>query len=416
MTNSYLSFVSCIYFRNRLKVWKPPAEASRDSLCLAPIDRFVYLNTARKFHRIVETAKLKPQYPHPIFPFRNQYAAHPESLRLPEVQKVEREDQFLVQFMMDLRFREILNGQSREACKKTGKQVSAAPVDDTFAEAHRLFRQEVKICTRMIWASRMILDINDILGANISRPHSEMQETVMHARKIVDFQKPGPDGVAQPGGGGECWLRKDEDIFIIMHDVCEPIKTNHEFFVGAKNIQLEENARNPLHSVFTSLDSVPAKPFNMANHGATRDDQLVPPNDEPLFIFTHNPLYCGTRAFQTLIHMEHAGLTLASHHHTILSIANLSNALRKLNKLNLPWEDLDRAIELQMGPLFRSTLPSTPEDIQTNLMLRLGWSATTWAPPRDHKSLSTRHVSKYNKQTIQGPLLTGDPVAGIFRQ
>lgn len=284
----------------------------------------------------------------------------------------------------------------------------------------------------MIWALRMILDINEVLGDDCPRPHHEMRETVNHALKILDFQIPGPDGVAQPGGGGERWLRKDEEVCLITYDLCKPIRTNHELFVGDRKIVLDSDARDPLHSVFTSRDSIPAeyrsryedrlskglgdlfltKPPNMVNYVASRDAQFIRPNDEPLFIFTHNPLYCGTRAFQILVHMEHAGMTLASHHHTILSIAHHANALRKLDKLELRWEDLDRVIKLQMGPLFGSTLPSTPQQIQTNLMLRLGYSSRTWA--RDQKSLSTRHLPKYNLKKILGPQLTGDPVAAIF--
>lgn len=148
-TNSYLSLVSCIFLRSRLDVWNNPAQTSRDSLCLAPLDKFVYLNTARTFHRVVELAKLKPKYPQPIAPFSYQYAApaHWSLLGLPEVQKAEREDQFLVQFMMDLRFREFFIAESREALKSSGHRVSAAPIDDLFTEAHRLFWEEGKAHT-----------------------------------------------------------------------------------------------------------------------------------------------------------------------------------------------------------------------------------------------------------------------------
>lgn len=107
---------------------------------------------------------------------------------------------------------------------------------------------------------------------------------------------------------------------------------------------------------------------------------------EPDFLLTHNPMASGTLEFIVALGMEHAGTTLASHHHSIFAIAHLYNAIRQCGRTDLSWAELEKIMNNQMSVLFAGELPTTPKTFHTRFALQMGFSAKNFARNQRHNN------------------------------
>ena len=158
------------------------------SLELTPFDDFIYLSTTRilmKFSFLSDMpANAKPDYPVLCPPMRFAYISRPELLGTPHMDQKEPEDLVLSQFMID----QVLWDHYREATKQVDPAVRGRPpMDDELTIKLRKIRTEGELSVVLVFASRIFLDIQDIMGVDVGKSYQELK-TIKEIDKIMNLQ------------------------------------------------------------------------------------------------------------------------------------------------------------------------------------------------------------------------------------
>lgn len=97
-----------------------------------------------------------------------------------------------------------------------------------------------------------------------------------------------------------------------------------------------------------------------------------------------NPLLCGLIMFNFKMRAQDLGVTLANAWSSILTTAQIYNAVRQEKLLSLPWKDMEMLISLQSEEtFFVGEHPKSPEEYVKRFALNMGYSATMFA--KDHR-------------------------------
>ena len=184
--------------------------ASDESLKITPFDDIIYLPTARILMKFQRLMGLDLGYLQPVPPFRFAYFSRPELLELPMTKKTEKEDLFLSQILIDLSLNDVI----REGLgDRTGQK---SPVEDEFSNGLECLRNAREISAWIVFASRIILDVQEILGRDVEGGYNDIRSATQDALKVLGFHVEGDKLV--PGGNGECWHVKDADLLLKMHN------------------------------------------------------------------------------------------------------------------------------------------------------------------------------------------------------
>lgn len=133
----------------------------------------------------------------------------PELLELPETKKSEEEDLLLSQFLID----SSLNGMIRDPANQPGQK---PPVEDEFNHGLERFREAGENLVWIVFASKIIIDVQDILGNDVGRGYDDLRTTAHDTSNVLDFHVEGIE--LMPGGNGECWHSKDADLPLNIHN------------------------------------------------------------------------------------------------------------------------------------------------------------------------------------------------------
>ena len=384
--DSYHALAMTIYYEDSYARGECPVNklASNESLRLTPFDDFIYLPTARTLSTFQRMMKFEIPYPQPMPPFRFSYIARPELLELPEIKKAEQEHLLLSQILIDSSLTDLVVPL---LIKQRGRK---APPEDEFSEGLLKLRMEGEFSAWIVFASKVILDIYDILGADAKRGYSELSHAGAAAMEILDFH---PQGNELMPGGGLCWRTKDVDIAQDIYDFAD-------FWIKEGPLPLFKARYAADHKAESEPQDLEELPQKVQDHlrarGIHNDDVLpehkanaekmdisfIKPAEDPAFIYNSNPLYCGSLAFNIAIGMEIAGIRLANHHLTIFAVAHLYNALQQADVVRGKWPELDKIIQLHIGQLFAGKLPTKLSECHTRLSVRMGASASDFARNR----------------------------------
>ena len=123
---------------------------------------------------------------------------------------MEKEDLLLSQILID----SSLNDVIREGLgDRTGQK---PPVEDELSNGLECLRNAREISVWIVFASRIILDIQEILGRDVECGYNDLRSAIQDALKVLDFHVEGDELV--PGGNGECWYVKDADLPSRIHN------------------------------------------------------------------------------------------------------------------------------------------------------------------------------------------------------
>lgn len=395
--DSYRALSTTIFYEDSFAKGEDPEEklASDEHLRLTPFDDLIYLPTARTLLNFRRVMRFQIDYPQPLPPYRFNYIARPELLKLPETKKAEQEHLFLSQFLMDSSLNDVIKPGFG---KVRGRE---SPPEDEFSDGLLKLRKEGEVSAWIVFASRVILDINDILGEDVKWGYEELYQTGAAATKTLDFQSEGNERVP----GGLCWHTNDANIAQDVYDIAE-------FWIKEASLPLikaEIAANQKPGNQFIEFHDFPQKIQDRLRAQGVHDDNVLPehkanaekmdlsliePAEDPAFVFNCNPLYCGSLAFDIAIDMEIAGIKLANHHLTIFAIAHLYNALQQTQVVQGRWPELDKIIELHIGQLFAGKLPAKPSECHTRLSVRMGASAIDLARNRRTTTQTQRLTGK----------------------
>lgn len=398
----------------------PEARTKSDFLKITPFDEFIYLSTARTLIKFEQLASMKIAYPQPVPECRISYVSRPELLELPEVKKWEVEDRRLSQFLMDMTFYDTY----RDAMGHVRQQ--DALVEDELSSGLLKLRKEGEISAWVVFASRVLLDIQEILGRAAGEAYKELRDAGATASSILDLKVEGH--VLTPGASGERWIEKDGKLIMKINEMLRIWIIDSPFLTLKRRWLAEKGPLgNPFHPM-EELDPETRHFLKQSLRAKGRDVETNPPQYildnakkigirpiEPAvddsFIYTQNPLYCGTLSFNLAANMEEAGITLSNHHLVIFAVSHIYNALQQTGILNAQWPDMDRIIKLHIKPLFNGQLPTTPKDFHTRFCLRLGFSPRNFAPnQRAPRSIIRTPGNR------DGPKIAGTPTSNIFRE
>ncbi|KAK5674274.1 hypothetical protein LTS10_013012 [Elasticomyces elasticus] len=389
----YDNLTAVIFSADAIRSGKDPEQAeealrSPDRLKILPFDEFIYLPTARtlmKFAAMKELVQLET-WPPPVPPMRFNYIINPALLESPRLQKYEREDSLLTQFMLDI----VLADEVKKSAMQEGMdpQSGGLVVADVLTSYLRKVWTDDNISVTNVFASRLWLDIVEL---HDGQPNTggELAVEAALAQKTFDF-KIDSDGILDTGGGVR-WLAKDESLMLGLHGL--KIRIEHPTFGEYKRGMLDGSSEdNGL-----SLDSPDMDPEVKAaieeqlnkkypdrkppeqkyiDNAERLNIQFIRPHEDENFLINYNPIYCGTAALLLALKTEEAAIALANHHMTIFATAHLYNALKQLRVIDIEWPALDRIMELQAGPIFAGQrpgdVPKTPQAMQSHLELRVG--------------------------------------------
>jgi hypothetical protein len=221
-------------------------------------------------------------------------------LKLPKIKKMETEDKFPTQMLMDLAFQDEGN---KLYLKHRGLETY---VRDELTRGFDKLRGKGEISVWLVFGSKVLIDMHDILGDDIKRGHQALLDTAASIKLKIPCRVEESLEVKALIIDGEQWNSKDDAIVMKMcHDI-QPIKNDP--VSRLKDMYLE--------------DRPPAKRFWISIEKYTEID-AIKPSTIPSFINVSNPLFCGTRALELTLNMEQAGVILANQHQSIFLGAHL---------------------------------------------------------------------------------------------
>lgn len=416
---SYEAISLIIFYADSFSKGDDPEEKlkSSDTLKLTEFDEFIYLSTARILMKFERVASFKVvEYPQPVPPVRCSYISRPELLELPEVKKWENDDRCLSQLLMDMSCHDMFRDIARDR--------EVTPVEDELSNGLLKLRKEGEVSVWIVFASKVFLDIQDILGRAVGQCYQELRDAAVSANTILDLHVEGEELV--PGGSGERWLTRDAAQVLNLHNILtfwiidNTFPELKEMILAAsdspsdKLISLEdvdqetrEHIMRELRAKGRDVDDGPSQEH--IENAKRLDLRIITPATDPSFLFLQNPLYSGTLAFNLVADMEEVGITLANHHLTIFAISHLYNALQRMGILETRWPEMDHLIKLQIKPLFAGQLPTTPKEFHSRFSLQLGYSTRNFAQGASYSLI--RAASKKKR-----PLMARTPTSNIFRR
>lgn len=202
---SYDTIAIVIFYANAFSHGEDPKQTMETNKMLrpTPFDDFIYLSTSRilmKYEFLSKMAPNSPDYPIISFPLRGGFTSCPEILGTPYMDKKEEEDALLSQLMMDLDLFDFYN----KTVKDNGLGQYAPPAEDALSLGLRKLRTEGIISVSLVFASRIFLDLQDILGSKIALGRRDLDRTGNGIQKIMEAT-----GCFSGSGEAYLWLPKD---------------------------------------------------------------------------------------------------------------------------------------------------------------------------------------------------------------
>ena len=306
---SYEAISMLIFCADSFKKRKNPTmeQEMEDSLRITPFDEFIYLSTSRILTKFEMFSAAKIAFPQPVPSVRMSYISRPDLLDLPQVKKWEEEDEFLSQLLMDMSLNDNISRAMLELTEKR-KQ----PACDELSKGLRNLRTEGEISTWIVFAARVLLDIRDIMGKDISRGYREQVAAGCAAFKTLDMTV--EDGALTPRG--ERWRAKDGQHVMNLWSMIQYWTINNPFPMMKQKwladkahvadglrpfsdlppeIQEEMKAHYTTKGISTEVPPHLAK--NLQQIGLRQIKHATDPN----FLRMQNPLASGTMMFNILL-------------------------------------------------------------------------------------------------------------------
>ena len=414
---SYKAISTLIFSAESFTQGEDPGEkiGSDKPLRITPFDEFIYLSTARILIKFEQMSALKMgQFTLPSS-VRMSYMFRPDLLELPQVKKWEEEDEFLSQLLLDMR----LNNSVSETMARFRRH-REAPIEDELTRGLYKLLGEGEVSTWIVFASRVLLDIRDVMGNDISRSHREQVVAGCAAFNALNVIVVGNT----PESTGERSKERDvEHIFSLRSllqywVIMDPfplfkkewlaewthIFDSHEALgeISPENLEIwkeQLQSKGDQATTESPSDTAGEQKYRPIKHAT-----------EPNFLRTHNPLASGTLMINMRLDMEHVGTILANHYQAIFAVAHLYNATRQREILKASWPEMEELIQIQMNELFARQLPQTSRDLYTCFALRLGISAQHFA-----RNQRKGHVRFWRARHKDGPQMSGSQTSRILQ-
>ena len=186
------------------------------------------------------------------------------------------------------------------------------PAEDIISQGMRLVLEKDRITIWTVFACRVLLDVQDILGPGIESGHGEMLQQASNMVKDLDLRT-APNGNLEPRDG---WMWDESSREVL----------GRAWYIGNKWIvehafsNFKEHTRN---QHFQEKSITP-------DYIKQNSDWLIVQDPDYSYFSKQNILHCGTICLSLTLDMELCGLKLANCKPAILVIVHLYNASKQL--------------------------------------------------------------------------------------
>ncbi|KAF7903320.1 uncharacterized protein EAF01_006369 [Botrytis porri] len=238
---SYDTIAAVIFYANGSNTEKDPTQKMepKELLRPTPFDDFIYLSTARILMKHDNICKMGAGYPILLLPLRAAYISCPELLRTPYMDKKEKEDALLSQLIIDLDLFDIYNRLTKEDVVR-GPALYAPPAADALTAGLSKLKVEGHISVTVVFASQIFLDLNEILGDDITEGRKDWERLASKSQSSLDSCLYLPKDTAS----GYCWNPND------LHTLKKILEINSRYtdstmFKKLKDCFVDENCPGP---------------------------------------------------------------------------------------------------------------------------------------------------------------------------
>ncbi|KUJ17549.1 uncharacterized protein LY89DRAFT_733392 [Mollisia scopiformis] len=223
-----------------------------------------------------------------------------------------------------------------------------------------------------VFASRLLLDANHILGASVKGFYEDLRRDGASALQILDFDhyhqgllkhRAGYDQSIRDGlelaWGSDEAVRQATGAFSMIR--CG-IKTN---LVATRKKACMKNWAIPSGSSSPSeVDQILIQTW---------------PSKDPIFFYNHNPIYCGMESLRLAVTMHKTGILLSNGIYAFVAMAHVYNLVNQNELLAAPWTDMEQAMERFKSELFHGSYPMKLDEIVRRYGLCFGIKASNFA-------------------------------------
>lgn len=402
----YEDISMAVFYSEALRNGRDPVESlnSTDSREVTPLDKFIYLPTARSLINMAQMCEhlSKLGWPLPVPPMRFSYIARPELLELPKYQKLEKEDATLTRLMLYV----LLEYQTKGLQEKYGGPKLLPAFEDESTKSMRDIWTKCEVNIRNVFAPRVLLDILGVCDYHLQF-HQNLLDMGQQAKKTFSFTLH-DDGALDTGEVR--WLAKDNELILDTWGLLE----HHITYKALGQMKKETLAsQGTLSRRSMTMGELPPEwrerlreegmleesPEEHKENMRRLDPQMIRPAPQPDFIISHNPLRRATLALKVALLREATGLALADHHLSIFAAAHLHNALRQLEAVPArSWPQIEHAMELHKAALFANDVPHHARGHAVPHALPPG---RVWPPDQERRQ--AREMEAAGLRVIRGP-------------
>jgi hypothetical protein len=175
--DSYNTIAVIIFYANALSQGMEP---DPKSLIPTPFDDFIYLSTARTLFKAawIAQAPEKFDYPFPCPPMGLTYQREPELLNNAYMKQKLAEDVVLSQLIMD-------NDMFCQICKSMREDEQYTPIVDVLSKGLDDLLSSGDVTIWLVFASRVFLDIREILGQDARNSYGELHAYALHVEQSL---------------------------------------------------------------------------------------------------------------------------------------------------------------------------------------------------------------------------------------
>ena len=224
---------------------------------------------------------------------RLRYISRPELLGTPKMNKKEEEDLKLSRYIIDRHL--------WRTCQKASTQASTPsppPEDDFSRSLDRLLNSGV-LSVALVFEARVYLDIQIIMGDDVSNGHKDLLTTTNEIEKIMNLRV--VDGAWDVGGSGERWHERDTKVImrIKMTSMYWNLDTRSNVFPMFKKQMLATHAADIQKRARASRSTRPSPAGIQSQKASTQSGSEKEPLRNPSTSHLKNP------KFSTISHHVH---------------------------------------------------------------------------------------------------------------
>jgi hypothetical protein len=306
------------------------------------------------------------------------------------------EDKLLSQLLLDLEIKRLNKSIPLEQLPEEKRQTF--PIEDEITKGLQAVlnsRNGGDIGVWVVFAARILLDVQKVLGHNVAGAYMELRQRAAVADAMLGFTH-----------------KNQADIWGYSGDKAEEVLTKHwgprEEELRAKklafsiSVVLKGNNMVRCKQIFFNGEGVPNTGYLVIDpncHIASKVYDIYPSPDLAFF-YNHNPVYCGMEALKIAVKMEKVGVSLANTCCSFVAVAHLYNAARQMDLVKKnSWPAVERVTELNIRQLFRGQLPNLERTIFSRFQLVTNMPLHVFAA--HHRAA---HINKpdWNKTTRKG--------------